>query len=90
MCFSPTRRKTTSGPATPPLVLLAAEILRARNRGEVHPDVDGFHRSVFFPLGLYALLTTTRDTTPGPTPSSRNSPASTLRSVGITATATTP
>ncbi|MCZ8377333.1 TetR/AcrR family transcriptional regulator [Mycobacterium sp. CPCC 205372] len=63
--FSPTRPDDDEWTDHPVIVLLAAEILRARNRGEVHADVDAFPSSVFFLLGLYALFTTTRDTTPG-------------------------
>lgn len=42
----------------PTIVVLAAEILHARNRGDVRTDVDSFDSAVFFLLGLYALLTT--------------------------------
>jgi AcrR family transcriptional regulator len=63
--FSPTRPEDDEWTDHPTIVLLAAEIMRARNRGEVFPDVDAFHSAVFFLLGLYALLTTMRSGNPG-------------------------
>ncbi|UXA20651.1 TetR/AcrR family transcriptional regulator [Mycobacterium sp. SMC-4] len=63
--FSPTRPENDEWTDHPTIVLLAAEIMRARNRGEVFADVDAFHSAVFFLLGLYALLTTMRSETPG-------------------------
>ncbi|AFM16253.1 transcriptional regulator [Mycolicibacterium chubuense NBB4] len=42
----------------PIFVLLAAEIERARIRGELYDDVDAYHSAAFFLLGVYALLTT--------------------------------
>ena len=46
----------------PTFVLLAAEIERSRHRGELHDDVDAMHSAAFFLVGLYALLTTYRET----------------------------
>jgi AcrR family transcriptional regulator len=63
--FSPTRPEDDAWTDHPTIVLLAAEILRARNRGEVFSEVDAFHSAVFFLLGLYALLTTMRSDAPG-------------------------
>ncbi|WNG81004.1 TetR/AcrR family transcriptional regulator [Mycobacterium sp. ITM-2016-00316] len=63
--FSPTRPEDDEWTDHPTIVLLAAEIVRARNRGEVFSDVDAFHSAVFFLLGLYALLTTMRSGAPG-------------------------
>ncbi|MDG4664359.1 TetR/AcrR family transcriptional regulator [Mycobacterium sp. 236(2023)] len=63
--FSPTRPENDEWTDHPTIVLLAAEIVRARNRGEVFADVDAFHSAVFFLLGLYALVTTMRSETPG-------------------------
>jgi AcrR family transcriptional regulator len=63
--FSPTRPEDDEWTDHPTIVLLAAEIMRARNRGEVFSDVDAFHSAVFFLLGLYALLTTMRSDAPG-------------------------
>jgi|GEM_PF-313540 AcrR family transcriptional regulator len=73
----------------PTIVLLAAEILHARNRGDVRTDVDSFHSAVFFLLGLYALLTTL----PHPAPARENLltkyVTSTLYSLGMNLPATT-
>lgn len=62
--FSPTRPGDDEWTDHPTIVLLAAEIVRARNRGEVFSGVDAFHSAVFFLLGLYALLTTMRSDAP--------------------------
>jgi len=45
----------------PVVVTVAREIERARQLGEVDPDVNSVNSGVFFLLGLYALLTTTHD-----------------------------
>lgn len=42
-------------------VLLAAEIERARHRGELYDDVDCYDSAAFFLIGLHAMLTTNRD-----------------------------
>jgi AcrR family transcriptional regulator len=63
--FSPTRPEDDEWTDHPTIVLLAGEIVRARNRGDVFADVDAFHSAVFFLLGLYALLTTMRTDAPG-------------------------
>ena len=44
----------------PVIVLLVREIERARGDGEVHPEVDAFYSATFFLLGVYGVLTTTR------------------------------
>ncbi|UMB69621.1 TetR/AcrR family transcriptional regulator [Mycobacterium paraterrae] len=72
----------------PTIVLLAAEILRARNRGQTRPDVDSFHSAVFFLLGLYALLTTLRDSTPGRDSLLRKYIVSSLHGIGAMTTST--
>ena len=43
----------------PIIVLVAREIERAQDEGQVAPDVNPINSAVFFLLGLYALLTTT-------------------------------
>jgi AcrR family transcriptional regulator len=43
------------------VVLLADQLDVARQRGDVDPDVNPLNSSVFFLLGLYALLITTND-----------------------------
>ncbi|MFB1298478.1 TetR/AcrR family transcriptional regulator [Mycobacterium sp. pW049] len=63
--FSPARPENDEWTDHPTIVLLAAEIMRARNRGEFFADVDAFRSAVFFLLGLYALVTTMRTETPG-------------------------
>ncbi|MGE2835409.1 TetR/AcrR family transcriptional regulator [Mycobacterium sp. SMC-4] len=56
--FSPTRPEREQWANHPLFVLLAAEIERARIRGELYDDVDAYHSAAFFLLGVYALLTT--------------------------------
>jgi hypothetical protein len=42
-----------------PLVgLVAREIERAQQQGEVHPEADAVNSALFFLLGFYALLVT--------------------------------
>ena len=48
----------------PTFMLLAAEIERARHRGELYPDVDSYLSTAFFLTGLYALLSTNRELGP--------------------------
>lgn len=56
--FSPNRPEPEQWASHPTFVLLAAEIERARVRGELYDDVDAYHSAAFFLLGVYALLTT--------------------------------
>ncbi|ODQ86306.1 TetR/AcrR family transcriptional regulator [Mycolicibacterium holsaticum] len=56
--FSPTLPEREQWTNHPIFVLLAAEIERARIRGELYDDVDAYHSAAFFFLGVYALLTT--------------------------------
>ena len=81
--FSATRPEDEGWTDHPTIVLLAAEIMRARNRGEVFADADAFHSAVFFLLGLYALLTTMRSDTPGRDGVLDKFVASELRSLGV-------
>lgn len=81
--FSPTRPEDEGWTDHPTIVLLAAEIMRARHRGEVFADVDAFHSAVFFLLGLYALLATMRSETPGRQGVLDKFIASELRSLGV-------
>jgi AcrR family transcriptional regulator len=57
--FSPTRPTKDEWTDHPVIVLLVAEIERARCDGEVHPAVDAFYSAAFFLLGVYGTLTTT-------------------------------
>ncbi|EHB47000.1 regulatory protein TetR [Mycolicibacterium rhodesiae JS60] len=59
--FSPTLPQEENWIQHPSFVLLAAEIERARHRGELYDDVDAYHSAAFFLVGLYALLTTNRE-----------------------------
>ncbi|ODR16723.1 TetR/AcrR family transcriptional regulator, partial [Mycolicibacterium porcinum] len=56
--LSPTRPEREQWTSHPIFLLLAAEIERARIRGELYDDVDAHHSAAFFLLGVYALLTT--------------------------------
>lgn len=57
--FSQTRPPNEDGKDHPLIVLIAQEIERAQEQGDVDPDVNPMNSAVFFLLGLYALLTTT-------------------------------
>ena len=59
--FSPNRREREQWANHPTFVLLAAEIERARIRGELYDDVDAYHSAAFFLLGVYALLMSAGD-----------------------------
>lgn len=56
--FSPNRPEPEQWANHPIFVLLAAEVERARIRGELYDDVDAYHSAAFFLIGVYALLTT--------------------------------
>jgi AcrR family transcriptional regulator len=63
--FSPTRPgEEEQWGQHPTFVLLAAEIERARHRGELYEDVDCYDSAAFFLVGLYALLSTNRESGP--------------------------
>lgn len=62
--FSPTRPDNEDWTDHPLIVLVVREIERARDEGAAFSDVDPFHSAVFFLIGLYALLATTRDAKP--------------------------
>jgi AcrR family transcriptional regulator len=59
--FSQTRPPAEDGRDHALIVLVAGEIEKARDRGDVDADVDPMNIAVFFLLGLYALLITTND-----------------------------
>jgi AcrR family transcriptional regulator len=60
--FSPSRVEDEQWPRHPTFVLLAAEIERSRNRGDLYDDVDAYYSAAFFLAGVYAaLLTTARE-----------------------------
>lgn len=58
--FSQTRPQTEDGRDHPLIMLVAEEIAGAQRRGETDPDVNPMNSAVFFLLGLYALLITTK------------------------------
>jgi len=64
--FSPTRpgEEEEQWGQHPTFVLLAAEIERARHRGELYDDVDCYDSAAFFLIGVHALLIS--DSYPGP------------------------
>lgn len=65
--FSATQPELSDS-ATHPIVLIVIEqIEMARHRGEVDGDVDAGTSAVFFLIGLYGLLVTNRDPSPGRT-----------------------
>ncbi|MGN6337854.1 TetR family transcriptional regulator [Mycobacterium sp.] len=52
--------------ATHPIVLIVIQqIEMARDRGEVYADVDAGASAIFFLIGLYGLLVTNREASPG-------------------------
>jgi AcrR family transcriptional regulator len=60
--FSPSRVEDEQWSRHPTFVLLAAEIERSRNRGDLYDDVDAYYSAGFFLAGVYAaLLTTARE-----------------------------
>lgn len=59
--FSQTRPPAEVGDDHPIIVLVAEQIEKAREEGEIDPDVNAMNSAVFFLLGLYALLVTTND-----------------------------
>jgi AcrR family transcriptional regulator len=65
----------------PTFMLLAAEIERARHRGELYSDVDSYLSTAFFLTGLYALLSTNRELGPEREEVLGKFVASTLRSL---------
>lgn len=61
--FSPTRPPAEHGGDHPVVVLVAAQIENARQRGETAADVTPMNSAIYFLLGLYALLVTTDEST---------------------------
>ncbi|MGA5466940.1 TetR family transcriptional regulator [Mycobacterium sp. NPDC050041] len=59
--FSQTRPPAEDGDDHPIIVLVAEQIEKARERGDIDSDVNSMNSAVFFLLGLYALLVTTND-----------------------------
>jgi AcrR family transcriptional regulator len=84
--FSPTRLGEEQWSQHPTYVLLAGEIERARHRGELYDDVDSLHSAAFFLIGVHALLTTNRESSPERGQVLDKFVNSTLRSLQPTAT----
>jgi AcrR family transcriptional regulator len=57
--FSQTRPPAEDGRDHPLVVLVAQEITRAQERGDIDPEIIPMNSAVFFLLGLYSLLITT-------------------------------
>jgi TetR/AcrR family transcriptional regulator, repressor for uid operon len=80
--FSPTRPgEEEQWGQHPTYVLLAAEIERARHRGELYDDVDCYDSAAFFLIGVYALLISNRESGPQRDAVMRKFVKSTLRSL---------
>jgi AcrR family transcriptional regulator len=62
--FSPNKPDEEQWVQHPTYVLLAAEIERARHRGELYDDVDCYDSAAFFLIGVHALLTSNRESGP--------------------------
>jgi AcrR family transcriptional regulator len=62
--FSPNKPDEEQWGQHPVYVLLAAEIERARHRGELYEDVDCYDSAAFFLIGVHALLTSNREAGP--------------------------
>lgn len=58
--FSQTRPPAEEGKDHPVIVLVGQQIEHAQERGRAVADVNPMNSAVFFLLGLYALLTTSR------------------------------
>ena len=79
--FTPTTLGEEQWSQHPTYVLLAAEIERARHRGELYDDVDSLQSAAFFLVGLHALLMTNRELSAERENILRQFVISTLRSV---------
>ena len=79
--FSPARPANEDWTKHPTFVLLAAEIERARNRGDLYDDVDAYHSAAFFLIGLHAQLISARESGSERDETLRKFVKSTLRSL---------
>jgi AcrR family transcriptional regulator len=79
--FSPVRPADDDWTKHPTFVLLAAEIERSRNRGELYDDVDAYHSAAFFLIGLHAQLISSRESGSGRDEVMKKFVRSTLRSL---------
>ena len=79
--FSPAAPKDENWTKHPTFVLLAAEIERARSRGELYEDVDAYDSAAFFLIGVHAQLISAREPGPGREEVLKKFVKSTLRSL---------
>ncbi|WP_228000313.1 TetR/AcrR family transcriptional regulator [Mycolicibacterium sp. P1-5] len=79
--FSPALAQDEQWSRHPTFVLLAAEIERARIRGELYDDVEAYDGAAFFLIGLHAVLISARDTGEGRDVVLKKFVKSTLRSL---------
>ncbi len=79
--FSPAAPKDENWTKHPTFVLLAAEIERARIRGELYDDVDAYDSAAFFLIGLHAQLISARESGSGRDEVLKKFVKSTLRSL---------
>jgi hypothetical protein len=79
--FSPAAPKDENWTKHPMFVLLAAEIERARIRGELYDDVDAYDSAAFFLIGLHAQLISARESGSGRDDVLKKFVKSTLRSL---------
>jgi AcrR family transcriptional regulator len=79
--FSPARPADDDWTKHPTFVLLAAEIERSRNRGELYDDVDSYQSAAFFLIGIYAQLISARESGSGRDEVLKKFVRSTLRSL---------
>ncbi|MDT5232466.1 MAG: hypothetical protein QOI39_2966, partial [Mycobacterium sp.] len=79
--FSPAAPKDENWTKHPMFVLLAAEIERARIRGELYDDVDAYDSAAFFLIGLHAQLISARESASGRDDVLKKFAKSTLRSL---------
>ena len=79
--FSPAAPKDENWTKHPTFVLLAAEIERARSRGELYDDVDAYDSAAFFLIGVHAQLIGAREPGTGRDQVLKKFVKSTLRSL---------
>ena len=79
--FSPALAQDEQWSRHPTFVLLAAEIERARIRGELYDDVEAYDGAAFFLIGLHAVLISAREGGPAREVMLKKFVKSTLRSM---------
>jgi TetR/AcrR family transcriptional regulator, repressor for uid operon len=79
--FSPAAPEDENWTKHATFVLLAAEIERARSRGELYDDVEAYDGAAFFLIGLHAILFSVRESGPARDETLKKFVKSTLRSL---------